>query len=391
MSDADREAEAILRGKHIKWCDLYRLSRRPGGFQSNQSRNRIWPKLFNIDRYNIPDYRQFIDEHPDYSQVQNDVERSLWSYQHVLKWPDALLQRRRQSLSNIIMAILSRNKQLHYFQGLHDVVSVFLLVFQEDSLTFAVSEHVCLHVFNVCLLKDFEVLKEAMHIIMIIIKIVDYQLYNRLVSVSMEPFFAISWIITWFSHSVKDIGSIARIFDVMLCSPPYYSYYLAATYVLVNRDRIMDLELDNATIHQYLTALPSLQLPFEDVLLYADNLLKSLPINSVLRRRDINKELKELISSRKLKLFDGVDPSGFLVPSDWTLLFDQHLVQNSAANSINLGWRTHRMTNGHMTNDQSKFKSKATSYMKYVWILSMIGIAAVADMVMGNKLSKMYI
>ena len=174
-----REAEAILREKYIKWSDLHRLSRRPGGFRSNEIRNRMWPKLLNIDRYSIPDYRQFINDHSDYSQVQCDIERSLWSYQHVLKWPDELLHRRRESLSNIIMAILSRNKQLHYFQGLHDIVSVFLLVFQEDSLTFAVAEHVCLHVFNVCLLKDFEIMKETMYVIMIIIKLVDNQLHHR--------------------------------------------------------------------------------------------------------------------------------------------------------------------------------------------------------------------
>ena len=389
MSGMDHEIAAILREKYIKWNDLHRLSRRPGGFQSNEIRNRVWPKLLNIDRYSIPDYRQFINNHPDYSQVQCDIERSLWSYQHVLKWPDELLHRRRESLSNIIMAILSRNKELHYFQGLHDIVSVFLLVFQEDALTFAVAEHVCLHVFNVCLLKDFEIMKETMYVIMIIMKVGDNQLYSRLPSVNMEPFFAISWIITWFSHSVKGIQYISRIFDVMLCSPPYYSYYLAAAYVLLHRDSIMDLELDNATIHHNLSGLPSLeQFPFEDVLIYADNLLQSLPIEAVLRRRDVSKELKEMVTSGKLVLFNNIDYSGLVVPSDWTLLRNSHVVRRNNVDRIDWGWKTSKPSNVHMKNHKNKQQRK--SYMKYVWILSVIGVVTVADIIMRNKLSSMY-
>ncbi len=384
MTEPEREMESILRERYVKWSELQRFSRRKGGFRSNQLRNRIWPKMLNIDRYSIIDYRQFIKEHADYAQVQCDIERSLWTYQQVLKWPEELLKRRRESLSNIIMAILSRNKQLHYFQGLHDVISVFLLVFQEDTLTFAVAEHVCLHVFNVCLLKDFETVKETMQIIMIIIKISDRQLYDRLTSVNMEPYFAFSWIITWFSHSVKDIHLIARIFDVMLCSPPYYSYYLAASYVLFNRDQIMDMAPEFATMHHNLSALPSLtQFSFEDVLLYTDNLIKSLPIEAVLRRREVTKELWTLVSSGKLALFNSIDNSGLVIPSDWLLLHNNHLVQKKAADRIGWGWKSCQSTNVHVNDDQKVIKK--TNYMKYVLILSVIGIAAVTDIMMGNN------
>ena len=37
-----------------------------------------------------------------------------------------------------------------------------------------------------------------------------------------------SWIITWFSHDVKNINDIARMYDVLLSSHPLLIYYLCA-------------------------------------------------------------------------------------------------------------------------------------------------------------------
>jgi hypothetical protein len=42
------------------------------------------------------------------------------------------------------------------------------------------------------------------------------------------PSFAIPWILTWFSHSIKKINIINRIFDYLLCSPPHTIIFTCA-------------------------------------------------------------------------------------------------------------------------------------------------------------------
>jgi hypothetical protein len=76
--------------------------------------------------------------------------------------------------------------------------------------------------------KDFELICQFMHILLIIIKVADPQLYKHFVAAKMEPFFATSWLLTWFSHDIKNVAITARVFDVLLSSPPLYIFYLSA-------------------------------------------------------------------------------------------------------------------------------------------------------------------
>ena len=43
----------------------------------------------------------------------------------------------------------------------------------------------------------------------------------------MQPFFAISWLLTWFAHVVEDWDTIVRIFDSCLASHPLFPIYIA--------------------------------------------------------------------------------------------------------------------------------------------------------------------
>lgn len=79
-------------------------------------RTRVWPKLLNVNRYLIDDYRSYIDPHRDDTQVSCDVERSLWNFNHISAWKDSFRDKRRKALLSIIMAVLCRNEQLFYYQ-----------------------------------------------------------------------------------------------------------------------------------------------------------------------------------------------------------------------------------------------------------------------------------
>lgn len=47
------------------------------------------------------------------------------------------------------------------------------------------------------------------------------------------PYFALSWLLTWFAHDVPDLDSIARLFDLFLASHPLMPLYLAAVAIKV--------------------------------------------------------------------------------------------------------------------------------------------------------------
>jgi hypothetical protein len=126
-----REAliENLLLQNPVDLSSLREISRLNGGFLTSALRRRVWPKLLDVNRYRLSDFRHFVDPHRDVNQVRCDVERSLWSFHSIRTgWDDALLARRRQALSNIIMALLCKYKNFNYFQGLHCIISVFLLV-----------------------------------------------------------------------------------------------------------------------------------------------------------------------------------------------------------------------------------------------------------------------
>ena len=63
---------------------------------------------------------------------------------------------------------------------------------------------------------------------MILIQQTDTLLYKFLTLANVEPFFATSWMITWFAHDVATVAEAARVFDVLLCSHPVYCLYLSA-------------------------------------------------------------------------------------------------------------------------------------------------------------------
>ncbi len=117
-----------------------------------------------------------------------------------------------------------------HVQGFHDISSSFLLILEEPALAFAALEVSVRNCFADFMQSDFTIFSKSMHLILTIIKAQDIELYSHLLSIpNFEPFFAVSWLITWFAHELSHLEHVARVFDVLLASPPIYSYYLCAT------------------------------------------------------------------------------------------------------------------------------------------------------------------
>jgi hypothetical protein len=103
-----------------------------------------------------------------------------------------------------------------------------LLVLEDDHLAFALAEVASTSFFQDYMTPDFDVVSKIMGLIMVLIKATDAKLYAHLEQAGVQPFFATSWLITWFSHDVKKISDVARIFDALLCSHPLFSLYICA-------------------------------------------------------------------------------------------------------------------------------------------------------------------
>lgn len=114
---------------------LRRMAISEGGLLTDEIRRKVWPKLLNVNTSDPPptsgkNLRQLSK---DYQQVLLDVRRSL------RRFPPGMPEEQREGLQeeliDIILLILERNPQLHYYQGYHDIVVTFLLVVGERLAT----------------------------------------------------------------------------------------------------------------------------------------------------------------------------------------------------------------------------------------------------------------
>jgi hypothetical protein len=175
--------------------------------------------------------------------------------------------------------------RLRYYQGYHDVASIFLAVLgggvrrrgnvspNTDSepidsivaslgldLPSMVLGQVSHSHFRDAMKSSFVQLQAVLRLVLFpLIAAFDPEVHSYLLYCDMEPFFAISWVITWFSHDIRDTELVKRLFDAFIVSHPLFSLYLAVAMILhpVNRMQVLTTECDFACVHQTLMNLPS--------------------------------------------------------------------------------------------------------------------------------------
>ena len=131
---------------------LRRLCVTKHGLVNDQLRHKVWPILLNVEsiineiqegvKDNIIDVKNLSSDtswqkqgklkHRESDQIAKDVNRSLNTFDLCRQYDKSTKMVRRQELSKIIHAILNKNDDLHYYQGFHDFVSVFLLTLGEN-------------------------------------------------------------------------------------------------------------------------------------------------------------------------------------------------------------------------------------------------------------------
>jgi hypothetical protein len=164
---------------------------------------------------------------------------------------------RNDSSSSSSSSTFDRDNTLRYYQGYHDVACIILntlsgcapqrlprqMVSASSSLDHIAramglnaSASVLLQLsqshFRDCMRANFAQLQTTMRLTLLpMIAYFDPTLHDFLADCSMEPFFALSWIITWFSHDVRDTDLTKRLFDFFISSHPLMPFYVSVAMV----------------------------------------------------------------------------------------------------------------------------------------------------------------
>ena len=213
---------------------------------------------------------QDLPPHRDESQVELDVNRSFIYYPKGTRTPVPVLQeegvnrgpdesnetldRRKRQLSDVIVKVLRQRPKLSYFQGLHDIVQVFLLVMGADHAAEAVTRLALLRI------RDFmlpSLLPSLAHLRLMpaVIYAADSELCGHLSQT--EPFFALAATLTLYAHDIQEYGDIARLFDFLLAHGAVVSVYFFAVIVLSRRTELFEIPADEPEmLHSVLSKLP---------------------------------------------------------------------------------------------------------------------------------------
>lgn len=254
---------------------LRRMAISEGGLLTDEIRCQVWPRLLNVPVESIPEELDKVqrENNKDYNQVLLDVQRSLRRFPPGM--PDEQREGLQEELIDIILWVLQKNPQLHYYQGYHDIVVTFLLVLGERLAT-ALVEKLSTHHLRDFMDPTMDNTKHILNYLMPIIERVNPEVYDFMQQAEVGTIFALSWLITWFGHVLSDFRHVVRLYDFFLACHPLMPIYFAAVIVLYREEEVLDCECDMAMMHHLLSQIPQ-DLPYETLISRAGDLFVQFP------------------------------------------------------------------------------------------------------------------
>lgn len=199
----------------------------------------------------------------------------------------------KQKLAKLIVKLLIKKPDLHYYQGFHDVCLTYMTLLGEDEAYTKLDSLVDSH-FKTFMQPTMNETQDFLALIPIIVGLHDSKLQEFLEQSEAGTIFALSWVITWFSHVIPNELDVEKIFKFLEEHDPHMVLYLSAAIVLHKRDQLLELEAEMSTVHHFLCQVPRKEkLPLDQLL---DSAIKTYSKWSpeVLRQK--------LVSYRKAKL-----------------------------------------------------------------------------------------
>ncbi|XP_038871958.1 TBC1 domain family member 20-like isoform X1 [Salvelinus fontinalis] len=281
---------------------LRRMAISEGGLLTDEIRCKVWPRLLNVPTDTLPEKPEDIqrENNKDYNQVLLDVQRSLKRFPPGM--PDKQREDLQEELIDIILRVLGRNTQLHYYQGYHDIVVTFLLVLDERLAT-ALVEKLSTHHLRDFMDPTMDNTKHILNYLMPIIERINPEVHDFMQQAEVGTIFALSWLITWFGHVLSDFRHVVRLYDFFLACHPLMPIYFAAVIVLYREDEVLDCECDMASVHHLLSQIPQ-DLPYETLISRAGDLFVQFPPSEL--AREAAQQYSQQTAASTFKDFDLV-------------------------------------------------------------------------------------
>ena len=270
-----KQINQALKQNSTDQSKLRSLCRTQGGLLDNETRAKVWPKLMNchtdtlnihtppfetthgIEVVNQSNFNQIFknfSDHKDYKIVKIDVERSgsrmpkKMTEHDTLKWQGHTMQ--------LIMNVLHHGTHLHYYQGYHDIALTVLLCFGYCPIATTFLWFVSQNFLIDFMYKDMSKTSNILKFLNGIVSQADPQTATFLAGSGVGELFCLPWLITWFSHSLNELGLLFRFFDLFIVSHPFMPLYVTAAIVLERSDELVTVECEMAQVHQFLSKIP---------------------------------------------------------------------------------------------------------------------------------------
>ena len=317
--ESDGTNEGMTPESFLDDLDLLRRTawQEQGGFDRISARRVIWPILVSVDPLKPASIRQATSDTARDAlltqqlrdQIGKDVNRSMY-----LVESGVVRQRMREKLTLVMNRVLDAHPELSYYQGFHDLVTVVLLVCKKLPVVEAVMERLALGPLAPLLAPDLAPVTQLLQLLFPIVALEDASLHSFLIEAGVQPYFALPWVLTWFSHSVANFESVQRIFDVFLAAPdsvaPLMPFFLSVAVILWSKPLLLhsgNVVCEYSAVHSFYAKLFSdislnLNVPLDDprrkqeissARLIDENLESILSSAIALSRRHLN-----LVSSR---------------------------------------------------------------------------------------------
>jgi len=218
------------------------------GLVNEQIRAKVWPYLLRVDATSprTGELKQRNnDEHRDSHVVHVDAVRSL--YHFTPDWTEEDRAAKQKELERLINGVVASHPDVFYYQGLHDIAGVLLLVLGEEAAYVHLDRLVQHH------LRDFtrptmDPVVKLVELFPALVAKLDPELGAFLKRSGCPPFFAVTWLVTWHSHDA-DLATACRLFDVFLSCTPLMPLYVAAVALVHAREVVLAAECGLAEVH----------------------------------------------------------------------------------------------------------------------------------------------
>eukprot|EP01137_Pigoraptor_chileana_P004552 Opistho-2@46346 len=286
--DAREKVRRINDALHANDMDALRsLAISSRGLINKDLRAVAWPKLLGANVKGAAYYADIVADNEYSRQIKLDVDRSLFRY------PKGIRESERRSLriklDRIMNGIICTYPHLHYYQGFHDICSVLLIVAGEAA-AFAMLEVLCHAHLRDFMGRSLDGATRQLSLLLPLIQCQDPRLADHIMSSGIPPHFALSWVITWYSHVVEDMDTLERLFDVFIASHPLVPIYVAAALVIHRRSDVLAAEAEFSEMHGLLSKMPK-SFPAETLIAKAKEFFAAHPPAALLAANQVKGSL----------------------------------------------------------------------------------------------------